>query len=224
MTKRFNRTLLNMLGTLGPKQKLNWKSHVSTLVHSYNCTRHESTGQSPYFLMFGRQPNLPIDIAFGLVKEKHRKPQTKYVKDLRERLVEAYNLTFKVAEKSRPKQKEQYDRNMRGAVLEVVDRVLVKVVHFEGKHKLANKWEEEPYIIIEQPNSGIPVERKMEMEKKELCIEIYYTPFDSYHTTNQHHYLEERSLKYRNVKSLLMMIRVFIVRIVMKILWLLVKE
>lgn len=185
MTERFNRTLFNMLGTLGPKQKLNWKSYVSTLVHSYNCTRHESTGQSPYFLMFGRQPNLPIDIAFGLVKEKNRKPQTKYIKDLRERLVEAYNLAFKVAEKSRQKQKEQYDRNMRGAVLEVGDRVLVRVVHFEGKHKLANKWEEEPYIIIAQPNSQIPVYtvRKENGDGKERTLHrnlLYPIGFISY--------------------------------------------
>lgn len=69
--------------------------------------------------MFGRQPNLLI----GLVKEKNRKPQTKYIEYLNERLIEAYNLTFKVAEKSRLKQKEQYDGNLRGAVLEVGNRV-----------------------------------------------------------------------------------------------------
>ena len=28
---------------------------------------------------------------------------------------------------------------------------------FKGKHKLANKWESEPYIIISQPNKDIPV-------------------------------------------------------------------
>lgn len=37
---------------------------------------------------------------------------------------------------------------MRGVVLEVGDRVLVRVVYFEGKYKLVNKWEEEFYIII----------------------------------------------------------------------------
>ena len=157
MTERFNRTLLNMLGTLNPKQKLNWKSYVATLVHSYNCIKHESTGQSPYFLMFGREPNLPIDIAFGLVKEKSRKPQTKYVKELRERLVQAYDIAFREAEKMRTKQKDRYDQKSRGAFLEVGDKVLVRTVHFEGKHKLANNWEDTPYIILSQPNLEVPV-------------------------------------------------------------------
>ena len=44
MTERFNQTLLNMLGTLEDHQKEDWKSYVAPLVHSYNATRHDSTG------------------------------------------------------------------------------------------------------------------------------------------------------------------------------------
>lgn len=66
--ERYNRTLLNMLGTLKPEQKQNWKLHINSLVHAYNCTRNESTGVSPYYLMFGRNPRLAIDAEFGLQK------------------------------------------------------------------------------------------------------------------------------------------------------------
>ena len=59
--------------------------------------------------------------------------------------------------RSQHRQKEHYDLKSRGAVLEVGDRVLVKVVAFNGRHKLADKWEEEPYVIICQPNEGVPV-------------------------------------------------------------------
>ena len=37
MVERFNKTLLNMLGTLSDKQKKNWKSHVQILTHAYNA-------------------------------------------------------------------------------------------------------------------------------------------------------------------------------------------
>ena len=44
MPERFNKTLLNMLGTLEDDQKSDWKTYVPSLVHAYNSTRHESTG------------------------------------------------------------------------------------------------------------------------------------------------------------------------------------
>lgn len=56
ITERFNRTLISMLGTLDLEQKHNWKKYIYPLVHAYNSTIHDSTGFSPYFLMFGREP------------------------------------------------------------------------------------------------------------------------------------------------------------------------
>ena len=66
MVERFNQTLLNMLGTLEEHQKQDWKSFVAPLVHAYNATRHDSTGFSPYFLMFGRHPRLATDAYLDL--------------------------------------------------------------------------------------------------------------------------------------------------------------
>ena len=64
--ERFNSTLCNMLGTLSEQDKLDWKAHLSSMTHAYNCTQHPSTTYSPYFLMFGRQPRLPVDFKMGL--------------------------------------------------------------------------------------------------------------------------------------------------------------
>ena len=55
-----------MLGTLSAEDKVDWKSHIAAMTHAYNCTKSASTNFSPYFLMFGRHPRLPIDVAFGL--------------------------------------------------------------------------------------------------------------------------------------------------------------
>lgn len=82
--ERFNRTLLSMLGTLETKKKSKWKDYVKPLVHAYNCTRNETTGFSPYELMFGRQPKLPVDLAFGLpLRDKEEISHYQYVKTLR---------------------------------------------------------------------------------------------------------------------------------------------
>ena len=85
--ERFNQTLLKMLGTLEEYQKSDLKAHVPTLVHAYNATIHDSTGYSPYFLMFGRHPRLAINAFLGLSPDTlSAKHQTEYAKKLRERL------------------------------------------------------------------------------------------------------------------------------------------
>ena len=51
--ERFNKTLLNMLGTLPNSVKKRWQEWILTLIHSYNCTTSSVTGFSPYFLIYG---------------------------------------------------------------------------------------------------------------------------------------------------------------------------
>jgi hypothetical protein len=156
-TERFNRTLLEMLGTLEPKKKRNLKAHVGPLVHAYNCTRHNSTNQSPYFLMFGRQPKLPIYLAFGLITEKERKPHTKYIQEIRKRLVQACKLASETSIKAQTKQKEGYDLRTKGAIIEPGDRVLVRIVAFDNKHKISDRWENDTYIVLKKQYLDIPV-------------------------------------------------------------------
>ena len=47
----------------------------------------------------------------------------------------------------------------KAARLLVGDRVLVKVLAHEGKHKLADKWTADIYVVVSQPNIDIPVYR-----------------------------------------------------------------
>ena len=66
MVERFNQILLKMLGTLQDSKKQDWKSYVAPLVHAYHSTKHDSTGYSPFFFMFGRHPRLAVDACLGL--------------------------------------------------------------------------------------------------------------------------------------------------------------
>ena len=85
--EKFNQTLLNMIGTLEPADKAKWQQWVPTLTHIYNCTCCESTGFSPYYLMYGRLPHLPIDIKYGVTQpELIDKSRQSYARKLKARL------------------------------------------------------------------------------------------------------------------------------------------
>ena len=156
--ERFNSILLNMLGTLTPEQKKDWKTYVPAMVHAYNCTRNTATGYSPYYLLFGRQPRLPIDVEFGLKRGKQQSPPSKstYVTQLSRRLRFAHKKAKQVAGRQ-ARHKELYDRRCRGAALDIGDLVLVKKTAWKGKHKIQDRWESDEYQVIEQPTPGIPV-------------------------------------------------------------------
>ena len=159
--ERFNSTLCNMLGTLSEEEKSDWKSYLGCMTHAYNCTKHASTTYSPYYLMFGRHPRLPIDVEFGLPKSNcgNNSSKSRYVQKLRRRLNYAYQKATKVANQQANKYKFSYDKAIRGPQLQEKDLVLVKIVAHKGRHKLQDKWEPEEYVVVEQPIAGTPVYR-----------------------------------------------------------------
>ena len=157
--ERFNSTLCNMLGTLSEEEKSDWKSYLGCMTHAYNCTKHASTTYSPYYLMFGRHPRLPIDVEFGLPKSNSgdNSSKSRYVQKLRRRLNYAFQKATKVANQQANKYKSSYDKSIKGPQLQEKDLVLVKIVAHKGRHKLQDKWEPEEYVVVEQPIAGTPV-------------------------------------------------------------------
>ena len=159
--ERFNSTLCNMLGTLSDEEKSDWKSHLGCMTHAYNCTKHASTTYSPYYLMFGRHPRLPIDVAFGLHKPNcsDNCSKSRYIQKLRRRLNYAHKKASKYSSEQAQKYKTSYDKSVKGPQLQVNDLVLVKIVAHKARHKIQDRWESEEYIVIEQPIPCTPVYR-----------------------------------------------------------------
>ena len=148
--ERFNRTLIGMLGTIQVDSKKEWQEWVSAMTHAYNCTVSKTMGYSPYFLMYGREPQLPIDKEFSLPTNREAVNVDSYV----ERLLNKIDYAFRKAKENNARdaanRKRYYDKNIRCHALAEGDIVLVRRKVFSSDYKITNKWEEEPYLVVSQ--------------------------------------------------------------------------
>ena len=95
MTERFNRTLISMLDLYTSKRRT-LKQYIAPLVQAYNCIKHKSTGFSPYMLLFGREPRLPVDLAFRINTNSEEISCTEYISDLQSKFKDAFEIVNKM--------------------------------------------------------------------------------------------------------------------------------
>ena len=155
--ERFNRTLLSMLKTLPETQKSRWDLHVSKVAHAYNCTKNDAMGFSPFFLLFGRSPRLPIDFMFGCDKTQERLDHKDYVQKWSSAMKDAYTLASEHSIRNSAKGKKSYDKGARYSTLKPGDHVLVRNLSERGgPGKLRSQWEQDIHVVVRgMPDSPV---------------------------------------------------------------------
>lgn len=156
--ERLNRTVLSMLRTLTKEQKADWKSSLPKMMHAYNCTRSGVTGFSPYYLLYGRSPRLPVDLLFNLQPSETKETYTEYVQNWQNRMQQAYEIASKTAAREALRGKRGYDKRVHGADLQPGGRVLVRNLSERGgPGKLRSYWESKVHVVVKRRSSDSPV-------------------------------------------------------------------
>lgn len=124
MVERFNRTLLNMLSMHYKEHPWDWENHIRKVCMAYNTSVHSSTGYSPFYLMFGRQAHLPVDVIYGTSPSDHTS-LSEFATMLQKQLTMAYDLVRQTISTQHQRQKEYYDRKIRGDTYAIGDLVYV---------------------------------------------------------------------------------------------------
>ena len=92
----------------------NWDAHLPKVLFAYRTAVHEATKFTPYHLMFGRSPNLPVDAMMGTLPtdnwEQIDMPQ--FVQDLHHSLKEMYNTVREHLSASHQSQKDKYSTTL----------------------------------------------------------------------------------------------------------------
>ena len=78
LTGRWNHTCAAMLSPYVDSKHENWDEALPHITFAYNCAKQESSKNSPFELVYARNPMLPIDVTLGAIptdSSKMRKTQ-----------------------------------------------------------------------------------------------------------------------------------------------------
>jgi transposase InsO family protein len=151
LVERMNGTLQAMLSKFVATHQKDWPVYLPFVTFAYNSSPQASTGESPFFLLFGRDPHLPSDLSLAPSKALSRqfKDVSEYRSELVRILEEARSLAREHLSAAQANQKRRYDATHKEAPFVLGDRVWLftpRVEDARGK-KLARMWVG-PYRII----------------------------------------------------------------------------
>ncbi|KAL6491489.1 hypothetical protein MHYP_G00018340 [Metynnis hypsauchen] len=138
--------------TLPPAKKRRWVEHLPEVVFAYNTTEHASTGFTPYFLMFGQAPNLPIDLLLSANTEHFSGTRDDWVLEHQNRLQEAYQQARGQLQHAAALRRKYQGVPTPDSLLRIGQLVYRKNHGWQGRHKIQDVWMSVPFRVIAQPD------------------------------------------------------------------------
>ena len=147
--ERFNRTLLNMLSTIC-KEEEHWDMYLQLAMITYRTSVQETTGISPYSLMFGPEATVPIDLMFPSPDSTEELcSPTQYAKKLKNKLIDSYRSVRKHKALRQEVQKNYYNQREYGTPFKLGEQVwLHSPVVKKGKSRKFHCPWSGPFIVI----------------------------------------------------------------------------
>ena len=132
-----NQMIICMIRKLEEDKKACWSEHLPELLLAYNATCSAVTGYSPYYLLFGRRPRIPVDYLFPNLRDlPHQTKMEVSVAAMQKRLKEAFALARCLTSEAAAKQCCYYDHKAGAVALQPGDIVMVRTDGFVGKWKV----------------------------------------------------------------------------------------
>jgi len=184
LTERFNKTLAGMLAMYVSEKQQEWDEYIPFAVFAYNTVRQDSTGFSPYHLLYGVEPRLLAELV-------PPGPEDQTFAGRMEELHAARELAIVATRWAQGNQKAAYDKGRHILSFQEGDTVLVFKPRSNGASKLRLPWEG-PFVVLKRYSDLNYLVQRMEGERKadRLLVHIsrlkrYYQRPDENHRREQ---------------------------------------
>jgi len=167
------------------KKKNGWDDLVPYAAFAYNSAIHDSTGFSPFKLLYGREALLPSDLRISPRKLRLMEESENYSEVIKSRFYEMRDLAKRNMEKAARIQIKTYNRKHNPIVFNKGDLVLLNTpMRGLGKRKAFDKNFHGPYEVLMKLNeNNYEVEEINENKKKKFrgvvhlkYMKRYFTP------------------------------------------------
>lgn len=145
--ERIHRFIKKSLAVLTYQKPKSWVKMLDYVAFAYRTTKLHGIGYSPYFLLYGREPVLPVDVltssplALQVDAAQYGLKQSAL-------LHETWQQTRKIQAELNLKATSEYDSKRKAGALEAGSKVLRYMPpHDEGCHKLSAYWHG-PYEVV----------------------------------------------------------------------------
>lgn len=104
------------------KGQKDWDHHIPTVLFAHHVSPSDVTGESPFYLLYSRDPRLPLDVS--LLAPKDLSPS---VSKHRERIVrnreDSHRIAAELTQKAQQRMKSYYDHNTMEPQYDIADKV-----------------------------------------------------------------------------------------------------
>lgn len=158
LTERLNKTFAGMMSHYTAEDQKNWDTATPQITFAYNTATQDTTGVSPFLLVYGREPVLPSE--FDL-----KRPMTKItLEELRQRVLEERALAVQRIQKKQSSDKLRFDEKhyhvefKKGDIIKSfspvrkVGRSEKFLPKYFGPYKIVEKMSECNYKILKDKN------------------------------------------------------------------------
>ena len=129
LVERFHRTLISMLSMYVEKHARDWDRFLPFMLYAYRVTAQESTKESPFYLLYGRDARQPLEEALDCPRPEYLVDLDDYKTELVRALSSAWKTASECIESAQKRQKTAYDRHAKAVDYRVGDRVMVHMPH-----------------------------------------------------------------------------------------------
>ena len=141
LVERWNKTLMDMIHPLTEEKPNNWDTFIGPTLFAYRSTPHASTGNTPFYLMHGRDPSIPMENPLFEVNQGLQR--TDWAAEVTQRMTEAWEVAAEKNKKMQLQYKEYYDRKAADRDFSIGDLVLMKNREKLNGKRIANKFHPE---------------------------------------------------------------------------------